>query len=135
MTNYSAFHCQPEISPVAARPINPKRSTLMKASFQERISSYLPTSSADLFLPYAVLFPDAEVPKDVAEDFVCGNFTNDGAEVVDGFADVLSCKVCREAGGKAFADAEKGSSGVGEGLDMALICDQSGVAVSKNVAL
>ena len=36
-----------------------------------------------------MLFTDAEIPEDVSKDFVGGNFTDDGAEVVDGFADVL----------------------------------------------
>ena len=53
----------------------------------------MPTMSADLFLSFAVLFTDTEVPEDVAEDFVGGDFTNDGAEVVDGFADVLGGEV------------------------------------------
>ena len=44
------FIVNQKISPVAALPINPKRSTLMKANFQERISSYLPTSSVTNFL-------------------------------------------------------------------------------------
>ena len=36
-----------------------------------------------------MLFPDAEIPEDVSEYFVSGDFSDDGAEVVDGFADVL----------------------------------------------
>ena len=52
------------------------------------------------------LFSDAEIPEDVAEDFVGGDFTNDAAEVVDGFADVLGCEVCREAGDESVTDAE-----------------------------
>ena len=47
----------------------------------------------DVFGCFWVLFPDAEVPEDVPEDFVGGDFTNDGAEVVDGFADVLGGEV------------------------------------------
>ena len=46
-----------------------------------------------------VLFSDAEIPEDVSEYFVSRNFSDDGAEVVDGFADVLGGKVGREAGG------------------------------------
>ena len=83
----------------------------------------MPTTSADLFLSCTVLFTDAEVPEDVAEDFVGGDFTNDGAEVVDGFADVLSGEVGRKAGGESLFEAEEGGSGVGEGLEMALVCD------------
>lgn len=55
--------------------------------------------------------------------------------MVDGFADVLGGEVGREAGGEAFADAEEGSAGVGEGLDVALVCDERGVAVDEEVAL
>ena len=79
--------------------------------------------SVDLFLFCTVLFPDAEVSEDFAEDFVCGDFTNDGAEVVDGFADVLGDEVGRDGEGEAFLGAEEGGAGVGEGLSMALICD------------
>ena len=47
----------------------------------------------DVFGCFWVLFSDAEVFEDVPEDFVGGDFTNDGAEVVDGFADVLGGEV------------------------------------------
>ena len=81
------------------------------------------------------LFTDAEIPKDIAQDFVGGDFADDGAEVVDGFADVLGGEVGREAGGEAFADAEEGSAGVGESLDVALVCDHCCVAVAEQIAL
>ena len=55
--------------------------------------------------------------------------------MVDGFADVLGGEVGREAGGEAVADAEEGGAGVGEGLDVALVGDQGGVAVAEKVAL
>ena len=55
--------------------------------------------------------------------------------MVDGFADVLGGEVGREAGGEAYADAEEGGAGVGEGLDVALVCDQCGVAVAEEIAL
>ena len=84
----------------------------------------------DVFGCFWVLFPDAKISKDVPEDFVGGDFTNDGAEVVDGFADVLGGEVGWEAGGEAFTDAEEGGAGVGEGLDVALICDESCVAIA-----
>ena len=77
-----------------------------------------------------MLFSDAEISKNIPQDFVGGDFAYDGAEVVDGFADVLGGEVGREAGGEAVADAEEGSAGVGEGLDMALVCDESCVAVT-----
>ena len=82
-----------------------------------------------------VLLADAEIPKDVAEDFVGGDFADDGTEVVDGFADVLRGEVGGEAGGESFADAEEGSASVAEGLDVALVCDQGCVAVSEEIAL
>ena len=61
----------------------------MKASVQERISSDLPTMSADLFLSCTVLFPDAKISKNITQNLICGDFADDAAEVVDGFADVL----------------------------------------------
>ena len=79
---------------------------------------------------FIVLFSDAKIPEDISQDFVGGDFAHDGAEVVDGFADVLGGEVGREAGGEAVVDAEEGSAGVGEGLDMALVCDESCVAVT-----
>ena len=87
-----------------------------------------------LFVDYQLL-TDAKIPKDIPQDFVCGDFSDDGADVVDGFADVLGGKVCREAEGEAVADAEEGSAGVGESLDMALVCDEGGVAVAKKILL
>ena len=82
-----------------------------------------------------MLLTDAEIPEDIPKDFVGRDFADDGAEVVDGFADVLGGEVGREAGGEAFADAEEGGAGVGEGLDVALVCDQCGVAVAEQIAL
>ena len=55
--------------------------------------------------------------------------------MIDGFADILGGEVGREAGGEAFADAEKGSAGVREGLDMALVGYEGGVTVSEKVTL
>ena len=55
--------------------------------------------------------------------------------MVDCFTDVLGGEVGWEAGGEAFADAEEGSAGVGEGLGVALVCDQSCVAVGNEVVL
>ena len=82
-----------------------------------------------------MLLTDAKVPKDIPEDLICRNLTNDGAEVVDGFADVLGGEVGREAEGESVLDAEEGGAGFGEGLDVALVCDECCVAVSKQVAL
>ena len=55
--------------------------------------------------------------------------------MVDGFADVLRGEISREAEGESFLDAEEGSAGVCEGLYVALVCDQSGVAVGQEIAL
>ena len=66
----------------------------------------------DVFGCFGVLFPNAKIPKDIPQNLISRNFTNDAAEVVDGFADVLSGQVSWEAGGESFADAEEGSAGV-----------------------
>ena len=79
--------------------------------------------------------PDTEIPKDIPQYLVRRDFSDDGAEVVDGFADILCGEVGRESGGEAVADAEQGSASVGEGLDVALVCDECGVAVAEEVAL
>ena len=79
--------------------------------------------------------PDAEILKDIPEDFVGGDFADDGTDVVDCFADVLRGEVGRETGGQAFADAKEGSACVGECLDVALVCDEGSVAVAKKVTL
>ena len=42
-----------------------------------------------LSVTYAVLLSDTEVPEDVTQDFVGGDVAEDGAEVVEGFAEVL----------------------------------------------
>ena len=84
----------------------------------------------DVFGCFRVLFSDAEISKDIPQDFVCGDFSDDAAEVVDCFADVLGGEVGRETWGEAFADAEEGSASIAEGLSMALVCYQSCVAVS-----
>ena len=47
----------------------------------------------DVFCCFWVLFSDAELPENVTQDFVGGDFADDGAEVVDGFADVLGGEV------------------------------------------
>ena len=55
--------------------------------------------------------------------------------MVDRFADILRGEVRREAGGEAFTDAEEGGAGVGEGLDVALVGDECGVAVGQEISL
>ena len=82
-----------------------------------------------------MLLADAKIPKNIPQNLIGRNLSDDAADVVDGFADVLGGEVCREGGGEAFADAEEGSAGVGEGLDVALVGDEGGVAVAEEVAL
>ena len=54
------------------------------------------------------LFPDAKIPKYVAECFVGGDFADDFAEVVEGFAEILGYQVRREGGDmEAGADTIK----------------------------
>ena len=79
--------------------------------------------------------PDAKIRKDIPQHLISGNLSDYAADMIDGFADVLGGEVGGEAGGEAFADAEEGSAGVGEGLDVALIGDESGVAVTEKVTL
>ena len=52
----------------------------------------------DVFGCFWVLFPDAKILKNIPQHFICRNFSDDGTEVVNGFADVLGGKVGREAG-------------------------------------
>ena len=82
-----------------------------------------------------MLLPDAKIPENIPQNLISRNLSDDGADVVDGFADVLSGEVGREAGGEAFAYAEQGSAGIGEGLDVALVGDKGGVAVAEEIAL
>ena len=89
----------------------------------------------DVFGCFLVLFSDAEIPENITQHLVCRNLSDDAAEVIDCLADVLGGEVGREAEGEAFLDAEKGSAGVGEGLDVSLVCDQSSVAVAEEIAL
>ena len=60
---HSRYKCttvlRTKISPVAALPGNPKRPTLMKASFQRADLFVFTDLVGDLFLPCAVLFSDA----------------------------------------------------------------------------
>ena len=69
------------------------------------------------------LLPDAEIPENIPQTLGGRDFADDGAKVIDSFADVLGGEVGREAEGEACADAEEGSAGVGESLDVALVCD------------
>ena len=64
-----------------------------------------------------LLFADAEVCEDVAEDFVGGDFAAcDFGKVEEGFADVLSYEVGWDIHLYAVDDAVDGFEGVGEGF-------------------
>jgi hypothetical protein len=89
----------------------------------------------DVFGCFWVLFSDAKIPKDITQNLIGGNLSDYAAEVVDCLADILGGEVGREAGGKAFADAEEGSAGVAESLDMTLVCDKSCVTVAEKITL
>ena len=82
-----------------------------------------------------MLLTDAKIRKNISQHLIGRNLSDDAADVVDGFADVLGGEVGREAGGEAVADAEEGGAGVGEGLDVALVGDEGGVAVSQEISL
>ena len=68
-------------------------------------------------------FPDAKPRKNSPQNLIGGDFADDGAEVVKGFADVLGDEVGRDAAAEAVADALKGGAGAGQGFDMAKIGD------------
>ena len=87
-----------------------------------------------LFIDYQLL-TDAKILKDIPQYLIRRDLSDNASDVVDGFADVLGGEVCREGGGEAFADAEQGSASVGEGLDVALVGDECGVAVGEEIAL
>ena len=87
-----------------------------------------------LFIDYQLL-TDAKISKNIPQNLIGGDFSDYRADVVDGFAEVLGGEVGGEAGGEAFADAEEGSAGLGEGLDVALVGDEGGVAVCQEVTL
>ena len=72
---------------------------------------------------YKPLFADAEILENIPEDFVGGDFADDGAEVVEGFADVLGDEVGRETGAEAILNTGQGRKSVLQGIDMAGIGD------------
>ena len=87
------------------------------------------------FLPFPLLFPDAKIRKDIPQHLIGRNLSDDAADVVDGFADVLGGEVGREARGEAVAESEEGGACFCESLDMSLVGDQSSVAVGEQIAL
>ena len=81
------------------------------------------------------LFANTKVAKYVDEHVLAADALWDWREGINALADVLWDEFSRDVEGEAFLGAEEGSAGVGEGLDVALVCDQSGVAVAEEVAL
>ena len=49
-----------------------------------------------LSVTYAVLFSDTKLPENVTQNFIRGDLSDDGADVVEGFAEVLGDEVRRE---------------------------------------
>ena len=82
-----------------------------------------------------VLFSDAEIPENIPQHLISRYLSDDRAEVVDGFADILGDEVSWDARSESVADAEEGGAGVGEGLDVALVCYQSCVTVGEQITL
>ena len=80
-----------------------------------------------LSVTYAVLFSDTKMLENIPQHLVRGDFAEDGAEVVEGFAEVLGKKVGGEGGVQAFAYALEAGPGLGEGLDVAGIGDHGAV--------
>ena len=68
---------------------------------------------------FELLFSNTKIPKNVPQNLVGGDVAGYGAEVVEGFAQVLGKKVGGEGGVQAFAYAGEACLGLGEGLDVA----------------
>ena len=77
------------------------------------------------------LFPNTKIPKNIPQNFVGGDVAGDGAEVVEGFAQVLGKKVGGKGGVQAFAYAGEACLGLGEGLDVAGIGDHGAIFLEE----
>ena len=84
---------------------------------------------------YKPSFADAKIPKNVPQHLIRGDFADDGADVVEGFAEVLGEEVGGEGVGEAGADADEGVAGVGKGLVVAGVGDEDGVGIGDEAAL
>ena len=84
---------------------------------------------------YILLLSDAKISKNIPQDLVSGNLSDNRAEVIDCFAYVLGGEVGRETSGETFADAEEGSAGVCQGLGVALVRHKCRVTVSEEIVL
>ena len=72
---------------------------------------------------YKPLLAYAKIPENIPEDFVGGDFSEDGAEVVERFSKVLGDEVGGQGSVEAGADSGEGVEGVGEGVDVAEVGD------------
>jgi hypothetical protein len=79
-------------------------------------------------------FSDAELPENFTEDLVGGDFAGDGAEVVEGFAEVLGEEVGGE-GCEALLDAGEGSGGVLQGFYVADVGNECGFRAGAECAI
>ena len=78
---------------------------------------------------FSILFAHAEVGEDFTEDGVGGDFAGDFTQPVEAFADVLVEQIAGQAVVKAVDGAGDGVAGAGEGLVMAGVGDDDGIAV------
>ena len=74
------------------------------------------------------LFSDTKIPKNIPQNFVGGDVAGDGAEVVEGFAEVLGDKVGGEGSVQTGANAGEAPECVSECLDVALIGEQGSIS-------
>lgn len=79
----------------------------------------------DIFLSVLILtsFPDAEAREDGGEEVGGGDGAEDGAEEVEGLAEVLGYEVAGKGGVDALDDAAYREGGFVEGLGVAKVCD------------
>lgn len=68
------------------------------------------------------LFPDAKLPKDISQDFVGGDWAGDGADVVNGFTDVLGNQIGGDAEFESFLDTVQSLWGLLKGFVVAQVC-------------
>ena len=77
------------------------QSELAENHIKRKAAGYQRLSSNWLWLfmaAYKPSFSDAKIPENVPQNLISGDFADDGAEGVEGLADVLGCEVGRDAG-------------------------------------
>ena len=79
----------------------------------------------------AALLSDAKVCENVPKDFVGGDFADDGAEVVEGLAEVFGEEVRGLGGEEGRLDALEGFGGAHQGLVVAEIGDDCLVRIQS----